>query len=461
MSEVIAGQSLTLLSQWYDFEGGTLTDLDTTPTISIVNIGTGTTALAATTTGVTHPATGSYGYTWTPTAALAAGAYLATWSGLAGGDAVTATETVTVIAPASAEETNTSPAGVWYATREDVQRGLDVQPSARSNRQIDRALESASRDVEGLCHRKFYPVVATRYFNWPASQYRPSWRIWLDDNELISLTAITSGGVAIDPADVLLEPNRSGPPFNRVEINIGTSAAYGGGDTHQRDIAITGLWGYRNTETTLGTTTTAVASTTAATVTVDGDTSASIGVGSLLRIDSERLIVTGRTMTTSGQTLAADLAVQKNATIVTVADSSGFAVDETILIDGERMLITDIAGNTLIVDRADGGSTLAAHTTGTTIYAARTLTVTRGALGTTAATHTSGTTIHRWDPPGLVRDLTIANAMNRVLQEQAGYARTSKTSSGAKSTSVEVLSLDSLRTQTYDALGRKARHRGV
>ncbi|MFE0801088.1 hypothetical protein [Streptomyces sp. NPDC058812] len=461
MTDVIAGQPVALLAQFYDFEGGTLTDLDTTPTITVVNIGTGAVALAATATGVTHPAAGSYGYTWTPAAALAAGAYLATWSGLAGGDAVTATETVTVIAPASAEATNTNPAGVWYATREDVQRALDVQPSARSNRQIDRALESASRDVEGLCHRKFYPVAATRYFNWPGSQYRPSWRLWLDDNELISLTTIASGGVAIDPANVLLEPNRSGPPYTRIETNIGTAATWGGGDTHQRDIAITGLWGYRNTETTLGATTTALATTTATTLTVDGDTSASVGVGSVLRVDSERLIVTGRTMAATGQTLAADLAVQKNATTVTVADASGFAADETILIDGERMLIIDIAGNKLVVDRADGGSTLAAHTTGATIYAARTLTVTRGALGTTAATHTTGTTVHRWEPPGLVRDLVIANAMNRVLQEQAGYARTSKTSSGAKSVSVETLSLESLRAQTYDAHGRKARHRGV
>ncbi|MFF9271145.1 hypothetical protein [Streptomyces rochei] len=348
-----------------------------------------------------------------------------------------------------------------YATREDVQRALDVQPSARSTRQIDRALQSASRDVEGLCHRVFYPWQGERRFDWPASQYRPSWRVWLDDAELISLTSVSSGGNAIPVDDLLLEPNRSGPPYNRIEINIGTSAAWGGGDTHQQDITITGLWGYRNTETTLGSSAAALASTTVTTLTVDGDTSASVGVGSLLRIDEERLIVTGRTMASTGQTLAADLGVQKNATTVTVADATGFAVDETILIDGERMQIVDIAGDTLVVERAVDGSTLAAHTTGATLYAARALTVTRGALGTTAATHSSDSSVHRWDPPGLVRDLTIANTLNRILQEQAGYARTSKTSTGAKSTSVEVLSLDSLRTQTYDALGRKARHRGV
>lgn len=96
MADVIAGQSVTLLSQWYSFNGGPLTDLDTTPTITIVSIATGATALAATTSGVTHPGTGAYGYAWTPSSSLAPGAYLATWSGLKNGTPVTAAETVTV-----------------------------------------------------------------------------------------------------------------------------------------------------------------------------------------------------------------------------------------------------------------------------------------------------------------------------------------------------------------------------
>ncbi|MCM8555346.1 hypothetical protein [Streptomyces sp. STCH 565 A] len=348
-----------------------------------------------------------------------------------------------------------------YATREDVQRALDVQPSARSNRQIDRALQSASRDVDGLCHRRFYPWQGERRFDWPYSQYRPSWRIWLDDHELLSLTSIISGGEVIDPADVVLYP-QSGPPYNRVETNIGDNASWGGGDTHQLDVSMTGLWaGCPLIETTHGALTAAVATTTAGVLGVDGPTSAAVGVGSVLRIGDERLLVTGRAMTDTGQTLTADLPVQKNGTTLAVADAAGFAVDETLLIDGERLLTTDIAGDTLIVERAVDGSTLAAHTAGAALYSPRALTVARGVLGTTAATHADTAPVYRWEPPGLVRDLTIANAINRLLQEQAGYARTSKTSSGAKSMSVEAAPLDSLRSQTYDAHGRKARHRGV
>lgn len=349
-----------------------------------------------------------------------------------------------------------------YATREDVMRALDIKLTARTSGQIDRALQSASRSVDGLCHRRFYPQVASRSFNWPDSQYRPSWRLWLDDSELISLTSITSGGQSIATGDVLLEPNRSGPPFNRVEINIGSSAAYGGGNTHQRDITITGLWGYRDDETTAGVLAAALASASASTLTVDGEASALCGVGAVLRVGAERMLVTGRTMADTGQTVGGTgLTAQANSVTLTVTDGTAFAVDEVLLIDGERLLIVDIAGNTLVVQRAWDGSVLAAHAAGTGIYAARTLTVTRGALGTTATTHTDAAPVYRWDPPALVRDLTIAEAVNRVSNEQGGYARTRKTGDGGTERAKAQMDLPDLRTQVYDEHGRKARMRGV
>jgi hypothetical protein len=99
MTDVVAGQAVVLLAQFYDFEGGSLTDLDATPTIGITSIASGAIALAATTSGVTHPGVGSYGYAWTPAIGLTPGDYLAQWSGLKSGAPVTATETVTVQAP--------------------------------------------------------------------------------------------------------------------------------------------------------------------------------------------------------------------------------------------------------------------------------------------------------------------------------------------------------------------------
>lgn len=98
MTEVIAGQTVPLLSQWYAFEGGPLTDLDATPTITITNVTTAAVVVAATTTGVTHPGTGTYGYPWTTLTSLAAGPYLAQWNGLASGNPVSASEIITVTA---------------------------------------------------------------------------------------------------------------------------------------------------------------------------------------------------------------------------------------------------------------------------------------------------------------------------------------------------------------------------
>lgn len=461
MTDVIAGQQLALLGQFYNFQGGTLTDLDSTPTIAITSIATGGTALAATTSGVTHPAVGSYGYAWTPSASLTPGTYLATWSGLSSGNPVTASETITVYAPASAENTNTSPDGIWYATREDVMRALDSKLTARNAAQIDRALESASRDIEDLCHRRFYPVQATRYFDWPGRPAGTPWVLRLNEQGLISVAVLASGGTTIGSGDYNLEPVNVGPPYSRVEINLGSSASFGGGDTHQRDVQIAGLWGYRNTETSAGALGEVLdASETAADV--DGASAAALGVGSILRIDSERMIVAGRSMADTGQNLGANIDQQLKTVTIPVASGTAFAAEEVILIDGERMLIVDIAGNNLIVKRAWDGTANSAHSSGADIYALRTLTVQRGALGTTADTHASGTSIAHWNPPGPVRDLTIAEAVAQLTNEQAGYARTRKSGDGGTSErAMDATALASLRERVYRSHGRKGRVRSV
>ena len=348
----------------------------------------------------------------------------------------------------------------WYATREEIKAELDVRETARSNARIDRVLDDASRSgVDDLCHRRFYPEAATRYFDWPNSQRALPGRLWLDDSELISVTTLSSGGTTIPSTDYFLEPNRTGPPYNRVELDLGDDAAFGGGDTHQRDITITGLWGYRNDETTAGTIAEGLdASETG--IDVDAATSAAVGVGSLLRIDSERVIVTGRSQLDTGQTLGgAGLTNQNSAVTVTVASGAAFAAGETILIDSERMLIEDIAGNTLTVRRAWDGSTIAAHTAGAAIYAPRTLTVQRGALGTTAATHNSGASVARWDPPGPVRQLCVAEALTSLLQGRSGYARTAGTGEYERETTAR--GLKDLRERVYASHGRHARVRSV
>lgn len=360
----------------------------------------------------------------------------------------------------SASDTNTAQDGYWYATREEIKTELDVKETARSNARIDRAIEDASRRVDGLMHRTFAPVTATRYFDWPNYQYAYPWRLWLDQWELGAVpSAVTSGGVTIPLAACNFEPVNSGPPYTSLELRRDQPYSFGVGSTPQRDVAITGLWCYRNTEATAGALVEALdASETG--IDVDGPTAAAVGVGSILRIDSERVIVTDRQQLSTGQTLGGSgLTNQNNAVTVPVQSGTAFAAGETILIDSERMLIEDIAGNNLIVRRAWDGSTIAAHTVGATIYAPRTLVVTRGALGTTADIHGNASTIYRWIPPGGIRQLTIAEALTDLLQGRSAYARTA--GAGENEREARGVGLADLRDSAVQAYGRKARSRAA
>ncbi len=220
--------------------------------------------------------------------------------------------------------------GVWYTTREDVKSALDYKETARNNAQVDRAIEGASRAVEGYLHRTFYPQLATKYFDWPNSQSQRSGRLWLDDNEVISATNISSGGTTIAPADYFLEPANYGPPYDRLEIDRAGSAAFSSGATSQRAVAITGTFGYSDTWTTYG----AVAEAVDASETdldVNGAASVATGVGSLIKVDSEIMQVTGRTLLTTGTSLNGSSLASKSDVTQVVLSGAAITAGENIL----------------------------------------------------------------------------------------------------------------------------------
>lgn len=349
--------------------------------------------------------------------------------------------------------------GVRYATREAVKRSLDFAETARNNAAVDRALAAASRDADRLCNRHaggFWPEVKTRRFDFPDPGSPTPWRLWLGDPELVSVASVTSGGVVIDPAAVLARPD-DGPPYDRVELDRSSTASWGLSSTPQRDITITGVWGFSLDVEALGTLAAAVSSTSATTIDV---TDGTVGVWDLLTIDSERLIVTGRQNLDTGQTLGgAGLTGSSAATAVAVSDGSKFTPDEVLTVEAERLLVTDVAGNTLTVRRAFDGTVLTSHAAGVPIYAARRLKVTRGALGTTAATHSNGATVSRHAWPDLVADYVVAAAGANLLAASSGMARTA--GSGERSQDVTAADLDGIATRLANAYGRRTRHRAV
>lgn len=350
-----------------------------------------------------------------------------------------------------------------YTTRETIKRGLDISTTARNDRQIDRCIQSGARRIDGLCHRIFYPHVDTKYFDWPNDQRAVPWRLWLDDTELITASSVTSGGVVVPGGNYNLEPNVTGPPYDRLEINLSTQSALSSGDTFQQAIGITGLWGYSDDDYAIGVLAEALDATETA-IDVSAGAASEVGVGSILRIDDERLLVTERAQLDTAQDLGANLTGNKNDVGVQVADGTQFTPDEIITIDSEKMLVVDITGNTVTVIRAYDGTILASHTAGADIYAPRTLTVRRAAFGTTAATHDLDADINLWDVPAGIRQLNTAEAVHELMQEQTGWFRTMSASSnfgGTARRAATIEALIDLRDSVYQQYGRKARTRTI
>lgn len=233
-------------------------------------------------------------------------------------------------------------------------------------------------------------------------------------------TLVTSGGQTIALNEIFFEPvnKESWEPYEYMELDRSTSAAYGIGNTPQHDVAITGTWGFGATTIPAGSLASSITS--SATTATCTDSSV-IGVGQLLLAGTERILVTDKAMADTSQALVTPLTAAMNNQTVAVTTGSSYNVGEILLLDSERMLVTDIAGNNLTVKRAYDGTTLATHT-GSEIYALRLLTIQRGVLGTTGASQSGS--LAKFSFPGLITELAIALALNNVLQKTSGYSRT-------------------------------------
>ena len=292
-----------------------------------------------------------------------------------------------------------------YCTRESVMSAMDIKGSAYRATQVDDAILAASQAVEGLCHRKFYPYTGSRTYDWPVvPDPGRSFRLWLDE-EVVSLTS---------PTGLLLYPT-SGPPYNRVELDRTGTTSFTAG---QQALTLTGVFNFPARETSAGTLNESLDS---SEVGVDITVASGIGVGTVLRVDSERMLVTDKAWQSSAQTCT--LASSNAATTVSVADGSVFTSGEMLLIDSEKVLVNEVAGNSLTVRRAVDGTALTAHA-GAAIYWTRSLVVSRGALGTTAATHLTSAPVYRLLFPPLIAQLTRAYAVAALLGEESGYAKT-------------------------------------
>lgn len=346
-----------------------------------------------------------------------------------------------------------------YCSREDVKSAADILQEADYNVHVDSAIQAAVGDVNRLCHRRFYNVIETAYFDWPNFQRAYPWRIWFDERELadttVNVPVVTSGGTVIPSSAILWGPWNYSPPFTFLELDRSQSYSFGLSSTPQRDVSIAGTFGYW-TQTRPAGSLAASASSSVAAITVSN--SAETGVGDMITVDSESMLVsdkayadTGQAQTGSGCTTA-----QANDNVLTVGTGSDLNAGELLQLDGEVMLASSVTGNNVTVIRAYDGSALATHSNAE-VYAGRLLTVLRGQFGTTAASHSNAAPITALLIPPQVRELAIAESLNYVAQKSAAYAR----SIGENATPIPGGGLPDLRDRVFAAYGRKARQRVI
>ena len=326
-------------------------------------------------------------------------------------------------------------------------KGIDTDAA------VDRLLESSSRQIDTLLRRHFYPVVQTRAYEWPAPFQNTSLRLYLPD-DLLDVTSILSGGAPM--TSYVLQPVNDGPPYSRIEVNLASNDSFEQDATRQLSIIIEGVWGYSRDTAVVGLLVDTIDN--AQTNLIVPDAS-KVGVGDLIFIGTEAMLVTDKLMLANASLLDGDVTANAADTLVPVDAGTDFNVGEVVLVGAEKMLITAIATDDLVVKRAYDGTVLAAHADDDPTYVERTLTVVRGACGTTPDAHTAADPITRNVPPGLISDWCLAEALSRFYQEQAGYARNIGNAEGV--IEVRGVGLKDIREQATDAYERKRGPRAI
>jgi hypothetical protein len=204
-----------------------------------------------------------------------------------------------------------------YCTLSQVRSalGLDAALTSQDDALCDHIRE-ASRFIDRFTGRHFFPLTATRTYDYPGQPWELQLRA-----DLLSCTALTVAGTAYTATTQYLLRPPDAFAYQWIEIVKGSGALFIWSDTPQGCITVAGVWGwhddYANAWEASGQTSPTISSTT--------------------------------------------------ATTFAVTSAANFSRRQTIKIDTELLLITGIASTTLTVLRGIDGTTAATHTSGAAI----------------------------------------------------------------------------------------------
>ena len=250
----------------------------------------------------------------------------------------------------------------WFCSRESVKRALRISGIAQ-DRFVDEAIEGMSREIERWTRRIFIPKTQTRLYEWFPGQSTESYVLWLDF-DLISVTTLQtkaqdSSPTTIASTDFFTEPNNYGPPYNRIEIDLSSNAAFESGDTSQRSISVAGSWGYSNNTKSTGVIDDSSGISASDTALIVSNASL-IDVGDTLLIGSEQIFVAERAFAALGSVLINDASFTSSVAdnVLTVDGSHGIVAGEVIRLESEQLFVEAVSTNDLTVTRAYNGLSL-------------------------------------------------------------------------------------------------------
>jgi len=179
---------------------------------------------------------------------------------------------------------------------------------------IEDIITRASRRVDALTGRRFYPRVETRKYDTP-----PYSELWLDDDLLEVLTFTNGNTVVIASTDYVFKPTNEYPKYCiELRDTAGIYFTLTTASSYNEAISLAAIWGYRERYS------------------ADG-------------------WVQGSLLDEAGNITAAVLSF-------TADSGTPFARDQIIRLDNEMMLITDVTGKEITVAaRGANGSTAAIH----------------------------------------------------------------------------------------------------
>ena len=314
----------------------------------------------------------------------------------------------------------------FYITRGMVKRSAQIGGDSL-DAIVDEQIEAASREIDRLTSRRFIPLTAAKSYDWPQKDPRRAWVLYLEE-DLLSVSSLTKDGTdvtAIASTDYFLEPSVLGPPYSRIEIDLGSTSFYSAKDTHQRQVVVTGSWGYSNDTVAASQLNGALSTTTATAMSLDDGSKAD--VGDTLLLESEQVFINARTsedlgVNTHGTTGAMTASMTDKTLTVDGAPTNAVVAGEVLRIGSERLYVEAINSTTSFeVTRAYDGSALAAHSIGDDVFAFRSYTIQRGVNGTTAATHVDNTAASRYQAPADIRNLCLALAVGYYQATRGGW----------------------------------------